>query len=235
MRILITSGGTTVPVDPVRNITNSSTGSFGSKLAAAALQANMDVTYLVARHGLSPFAHTFNFFTEPDWESSVTQLERAYQFSQKYHAHYQEHRYFSFNEYSETLQALVEEQQPHIIMLAAAVSDYLVDNYSLQKVRSAEHLEISLTPAPKIIHAVREWAPQAFLAGFKLLVDASEGELVSAAVHSMRLHNLDLVIANDLASIRRGAHEVLLIEKDGTYHKITRDVASAVIERVARR
>ena len=33
MKILVTSGGTKIPIDRVRDITNMSTGTFGSKIA----------------------------------------------------------------------------------------------------------------------------------------------------------------------------------------------------------
>jgi phosphopantothenoylcysteine synthetase/decarboxylase len=41
MRVLITSGGTKVPIDGVRDITNMSHGNFGAKIAREFLNLNL--------------------------------------------------------------------------------------------------------------------------------------------------------------------------------------------------
>jgi phosphopantothenoylcysteine synthetase/decarboxylase len=43
MKILITSGGTKIPIDTVRDITNMSTGTFGTKIAEECLRKGHDV------------------------------------------------------------------------------------------------------------------------------------------------------------------------------------------------
>lgn len=235
MRILITSGGTTVPIDPVRSITNASSGKFGSALAAAALRAGMKVTYLTSHHGKSPFSQSIDFYQSADWQDNIDDLEKLYQFSNTYRAAYREYRYHNFSEYAESLQKVIQSEQPKIIMLAAAVSDYLVSNYSDNKVRSSESMNIQLESAPKIIHSVRKWSKGSFIVGFKLLVNAEDSELARAAESIIRKHQLDLVVANDLSSIRRGAHEVLLVEPDGSYQKITQNIATAVIANIVKR
>lgn len=235
MRILITSGGTTVPIDPVRSITNTSTGRFGSALAAAALKAGMEVIYLTSHQGKSPFSKTIDFYQSADWQDHIDEVEKLYQFSDTYRTAYREHRYHNFSEYAELLQKIIQSEQPKIIMLAAAVSDYLVANYSDDKIRSGESLHIQLEFAPKIIHSVRQSSKGSFVIGFKLLVDAEDSELVQAAASIIRKHQLDLVVANDLLSMKRGAHEVLLVEPDGSYQKITQNIAIAVIANIVKR
>jgi phosphopantothenoylcysteine decarboxylase / phosphopantothenate---cysteine ligase len=54
MRILITAGGTREYIDPVRFISNASSGRMGYALARAALKAGHDVTLITARTGLKP-------------------------------------------------------------------------------------------------------------------------------------------------------------------------------------
>ncbi len=51
-RVLVTAGGTSEPIDPVRYITNRSSGRQGYALAQAALDAGADVTLISAAHGL---------------------------------------------------------------------------------------------------------------------------------------------------------------------------------------
>lgn len=235
MRILITSGGTTVPIDPVRSIRNVSTGSFGTALAAAALKAGMDVTYLAARNAKSPFSETIDFYQSDNWQANVDGLEKLYQFSETYRTNYIEHRYHGFAEYAELLQKLIQTEQPTVIMLAAAVSDYLVANYSDDKIRSGSSLPIELKAAPKVIHSVRQWSKNSFVVGFKLLVNVTDEELVQAALSIIKQHQLDLVVANTLSSIKRNAHEVLLVEPNGHYKKVSQNIADTVIMDIVKR
>ncbi len=51
-KIIVTAGGTREPLDPVRYLTNRSSGKQGYALAQAALDAGADVTLISAAHGL---------------------------------------------------------------------------------------------------------------------------------------------------------------------------------------
>jgi len=51
-RVIVTAGGTSEPVDPVRYVTNRSSGKQGYALAQAALDAGADVTLISAARGL---------------------------------------------------------------------------------------------------------------------------------------------------------------------------------------
>jgi phosphopantothenate--cysteine ligase len=229
--ILITSGGTLVPIDPVRSISNSSTGRFGTQLGTAALKAGMRVTYLTSKNGQSPFSANLNCYESSDWD---TQLKNLIAFADQHRHLYTEHRYQTFDDYASQLQDIIEQQKPDIVMLAAAVSDYLVANYSMEKVRSSDNLAIQLKPAQKLIQFVRAWSPDSYIVGFKLLVDVSDAELVAAAKTNMEKFDLDLVVANDLSSIKRGAHEVIIVERNGHFQKITDDLAEAIINKLVR-
>lgn len=227
--ILITSGGTTVPLDPVRNIGNNSTGHFGATLAIAALQAGMRVNYLAAQQAQSPFATCVNFYAESDAATAFTSLQAQHEFFLKYRAQYAEQRFVTYADYASKLQQLILQQKPDIVILAAAVSDYVVANPSAEKIQSSEALNIQLQPAAKIIQQVKQWLPETFLVGCKLLVNASDEALLAAAYHSIAKNNLDLCIANDLQSVKRHAHEIILVRKDKSSQKITTKLADAVM------
>jgi phosphopantothenate--cysteine ligase len=230
MRILITSGGTIVPIDPVRSIRNSSTGRFGTELATAALEAGLEVIYLASTDSKSPFSYQVDYHLDADFEHHVDFLKKINAFTQKFHNKYIEYRYQSFAEYQELLKKLTINERPDIVMLVAAVSDYLVSHYSDTKVRSHEQLSIQLEPAPKLIHFIKTWLPETFLVGFKLLVDASDDALYQAAMLSIQQNHADLIVANDLSSIQRGKHEILLVEKNGHFQKHTDNLAETVIK-----
>jgi len=231
MRILISSGGTTVPIDPVRNITNSSSGRFGAELAHSALLAGADVLYLVSSHGQSPFSCQLDLYDVQKRARAISQVETLLGFVEQYAAHYREYRYHHFHDYATLLKTMIEKEQPDVVILAAAVSDYLVSHYSHEKVRSSLALNLQLEPAPKLINAVKQWAPNTFLVGFKLLIDASDAELVKTAVSGMQQHQADLVVANNLASLKRGRHEVILVERNGSFQKYSEHLADNIIAR----
>lgn len=189
MKILITSGGTKIPIDKVRSITNMSNGTFGSQISDSfnCLQKTFcDIRFLMAKKSKFPKLQTgfIPYFYETFWE------------------------------YKNQLDNLLEEQ-PDIIILAAAVSDYEVENYVDGKIRSKDELVIRLKPLPKLISTVREKCPNSLICGFKLLVNSTEKELLDAAHDSIIKNKVDLVIANDLSTIKDTKnHSMWVVEQD---------------------
>lgn len=230
MKILITSGGTKIPLDPVRSLTNMSKGSFGSRLATAALYSGSEVIYVAAKDAATPFSANFDLI-ENNFESNLSKLNFLNKFHQTFHHLYTEKRYETFDDYFFLLQRTIEEQQPDVVMLAAAVSDYRCKNYSKSKIRSNQDLVVELEEAPKVISLIKDWAPNTFLVGFKLLVGATDEELIQASRNSITKNGCDLVVANDWIKLKAGNHEVLLVEPT-TYTRYNEDVASCVINRV---
>lgn len=98
--------------------------------------------------------------------------------------------------------------------LAAAVSDFFIrpDQMAEHKIQSNDgQLHITMDPVPKVIAAlVRDWAPHAYVASFKLETDPSL--ITPKAEASLRRYGHQLVIGNDLAHRKT---EVTLIERDG--------------------
>jgi hypothetical protein len=96
-KILITSGGTKVPIDKIRDITNQSSGTFGSKIATEALKRNHDVTFMRAKGSKSPFSMEIDFNKlsqtsgrwnwyddEPSkWEGNIKSLAKFYEQKQQ--------------------------------------------------------------------------------------------------------------------------------------------------------
>lgn len=207
-KILITSGGTKVPIDSVRDITNMSKGTFGSKIAESFLDNDHDVIYFCASDSKSPFSVQYNFYNST---LNYTKLvDKKHQWCERHHKQYTEVRYRNFDDYASGLYKLIADHTPDVIILAAAVSDYVtlpVDG----KVRSSADMDIILHKAPKIISHVRDIASNAYLVGFKLLVGSTDDELIDNARQSVRDNKCDVVIANDLNDLRAGKHRVLFV------------------------
>jgi hypothetical protein len=70
--------------------------------------------------------------------------------------------------------------------------------------------------------------PSAIICGFKLLENVPEEELVDAAMKQIQKCNTDLVFANDLAELRRGKAERLVVNKNG-YNGVRVDGAEGIV------
>ena len=251
MRILITSGGTKVPIDGVRSITNMSSGTFGSKIAFEALEKGHEVIYLRAIQCKSPFSMTVDYYEQERSSDPLYQelennaqrfhfnnkLEELYKAFLKYQNRYWERAYVTFESYILALRHCISWGQPDVIVLAAAVSDYGVENYVDGKIRSKENLTIQLKPLPKIISQVKQWAPAAKLVGFKLLVDSTEDQLITAARCSVVNNKCDMVVANDLRDIKNDKHTLMLVKENSVVivkpnpndpHYLAKEVVNAI-------
>ncbi len=229
MKILITSGGTVIPIDSVRKIsgiTNMSKGTFGSKIATEFLKLEHEVIFVKAKGSITPMTMNWNMYEmmidliEPnlpllDYAEKMTLLL-------KNHETYNEYEYDTFDEYATLLEKLVRKKNPDIILLAAAVSDYGVENFVDGKVRSNDAFNIKLKQLPKLISKVKGWAnPNTKLVGFKLLVDSTPQELIDVARNSVNTNNADMVVANDLSDIRNNNHKISLVFKDTHINYVT--------------
>lgn len=209
MKILVTSGGTKIPIDKVRDITNMSKGTFGSKIASEFLKFGHEVIFFKAKNSKSPFQFDYNFYG--NFSNAQEAFYKKFNFVKGYIFRYTELEYGTFKEYREILERIIKFNQPDIVMLAAAVSDYGVENPYDGKIRSNDLLTIKLIQLPKIIHLIKTWHPDCKLVGFKLLVGSKEYELVDAAKRSIAENGCDMIVANDLADIKDGKHKVHLV------------------------
>ena len=217
MKILLTSGGTKIPIDRVRDITNMSKGTFGSKIAYELLKLGHDVYFFTSKDGRTPFkleidlAKGYEESNMEPWVRDHLQAIEAMKEKVSLLKHYQEMEYRTFDEYFERLERIVKIEQPDVVVLAAAVSDYGVKNPFKGKVRSNDMLKVELEQLPKIIYYIKEWHPTCKMVGFKLLVDSKDYQLIDAAKKSIADNKCDMIVANDLADIKEGKHKVHLV------------------------
>jgi 8-oxo-dGTP pyrophosphatase MutT (NUDIX family) len=191
IRALITAGGTSEPVDDVRVLTNRSTGRFGAAIAVALHRAGVVTTLLGSR---AMFARAD--IVLPAGVRRVT--------------------FESFLELSAALQAECTDFRPHLVWMAAAVSDYSPLRAEGKLSSRDEERTIQLRRNPKLLVRLREWCgEEATLIGFKLLSGVSEEELVRVARAQVEGAGLDLCVANDLALLGGHDHPVRLVSASG--------------------
>lgn len=220
MKILVTSGGTKIPIDKVRDITNMSKGTFGSKIATELLKMGHEVLFFKAKESKTPFTLTVDlakgYYSEDinNWVEKQMDTIQAHMNKIPLLKSYKEMEYTTFIEYKERLERWIKLERPDVVVLAAAVSDYGVENPHDGKIRSNDLLTIKLGQLPKIIHLIKTWHPTCKLVGFKLLVNSKDYQLVEAANRSISENGCDMIVANDLVDIKEGKHKVHLVFPD---------------------
>lgn len=213
MHMLITSGGTKVPIDSVRHIGNMSSGTFGAKIGLEALKAGHTVVFLMAVGSKSPLGLRLD---EDDGIVDVlakvaTNLWHRLRYSRRIEVV----RYTDFESYEQNL--AVHTPCKDAIVLAAAVSDYDVANRVNGKIRTSGDMVIELKPLTKLISKFKEgwYSMPRVLVGFKLLVGSNDEELFEAARRSVEENRCTFVVANDLRDIKASAHRLLLVDRRG--------------------
>ena len=88
-----------------------------------------------------------------------------------------------------------------VVIMAAAISDYIPENSSKSKIKSdKKSLIIRLKKAPKIIDLVKKSQKDALLIGFKAETNLSKSMLVKSAQKKMKESKADIIIANDIGT-----------------------------------
>lgn len=189
MKILLTSGGTKIKIDDVRYIGNMSTGRFGSHICQNIKSESFQTIELTQLVAKGSLCCNLC--------DCIIEYEDFFDYQTK----------------------LDEElaKNPDIVVLCAAVSDYITDPVHGKISSNENELVIRLKKAPKLISTVKEKCPNCKLVGFKLLSinDSSDAfvkrQLIQAAKDSIMANRCDLIVANNLPDIKKGKHKVTVI------------------------
>lgn len=189
MNILITSGGTSEPIDAVRVLTNTSTGRTGAFFADFLAARGQDVTLLHAEGAVAA--------THPAVRSAT---------------------FTSVRSLGNALRQWLDQRRFDAIIHAAAVSDYTVTEIRINgeafapdaevKLPTSDTMELKLTRTPKLIDTIRQWSqnPKALLVGFKLTQSATDAEAQEKVLKVARSSGADYIVHNDLARMTGGPH-----------------------------
>lgn len=184
-KVLITAGPTVEPIDPIRVITNTSTGKTGVLLAAELISAGCRVT-LVYGPGIE----------EPPRGARVIPVRTVGEM------------------FSATTKEL-KARKFDVVILSAAAADYTVRPQKSKIKSTKKDLTIRLQKAPKIIDHVRKLQKDTFLVGFKAEANVSRQKLIESAKKRLRESKADLIIANDVGAgyaKNTNYNEVLMVD-----------------------
>jgi len=169
-KVLITAGPTIEYIDPVRVITNLSSGRTGVLLASELISAGSKVTLIYGQGNEEPpkGAKIINVTTNKDMlDATKKELKKKYDI---------------------------------VIMAAAASDYTPEKPSKSKIKSNKKSLTIRLKKAPKIIDQVKKSQRSAILVGFKAETNLSKSALIKSAKTKLKESNADLIIANDIGT-----------------------------------
>ncbi len=196
-KVVITSGGTIEDIDPVRYISNYSSGKMGLALANAAKSMGAEVVLITTKDFEAPY--------------KIVKVKSAFDMQN------------ALNEEFDT---------SDIVIMAAAVADYRVKNYSEQKKKKTddENLTLELVKNPDILQDLCKKKTNQVVVGF---CAESENLLENAAVKIVK-KGCDFLVANDISRKDIGFgvedNEVVILDKNGGAQRLEK-ASKAVIAR----
>jgi phosphopantothenoylcysteine decarboxylase / phosphopantothenate---cysteine ligase len=198
-RILISLGSTIEYIDPIRVITNTSSGKMGISLVKNALDFGFNVTVI---KGLT----NFNTIDDKVYSKSNLKILDVKTTQQMYDVVVKELKSFSYD----------------IVILAAAVSDFKPFVSSNFKISSEnKSLALDLVPTVKIVDRIKNISKDSFLVAFKADCNISADSLLQKSYKKLIDSNADLVVANDICKkdthIGSELNEIFLINKNKNY------------------
>lgn len=210
MKVFITSGGTSVPIDEVRSITNNSKGTYGASIA-------MEFSYRMTSDKDRLYFSFSKGSMHPAKLNCGVGRTTSGSFYTRMGARFNDYQYSTYDEYVEQNIILIKSIQPDIIISAAAVSDYNLAPIE-GKMDSGDELVLTLKRTQKVLPLMRAAAPNALIVGFKLLVGPNFDE-VDKAVRKVLNRGSDCVVYNDLRELRKGDGTRLIFTKNMSYRK----------------
>jgi len=217
MKVVVTGGGTSAPIDDVRVITNVSTGRTAAAITEHCLGRGAEVWHVHAPSAQLPFLRSARF--DLDAEDPRAELDRLGRLREEWlsvrdRLHLRPLENGTVAEYAETLRRVLTEEAVDVAFLPMAVSDYEPVPQTGKISSRLDALAIPSRRAPKVIRAVRDWAPSAYLVGFKLQSGVAPEELIGLAHDACLANRADLTVANDINDVKAGRHTLYLVRPD---------------------
>lgn len=218
INIVITAGGTSERIDNVRKITNSSSGKLGSMIGdkiSELINEEYKIFYVCSKKSFKPSDKENVEIIEIEDTNDLVNVTR--ELLSKYKIDYFIHS-MAVSDY--TVEYVTNESKYNKYLENGDYNSLFIDRDS--KISSYEdNLFIKLKRTPKVIEMIKNVSPSTYLVGFKLLDNVSEEKLIDVAYNLKVKNKCDLVLANDLDSIRKGNHVGYLIKEKDNYLKVS--------------
>jgi phosphopantothenoylcysteine decarboxylase/phosphopantothenate--cysteine ligase len=186
---LVTAGPTVEYIDPIRVVTNRSSGKMGVAIVEEALNRGAEVTLV---YGLGKVS--------PPLDACVISVETTEQMR-------------------EAVVSELESKKYDAVIAVAAAADWAVEKPYSYKVSThkLDSLDLKLKPTKKIIDCVKKVSPKTFLAAFRAEYKLPKKDLIESAYKRLFEANADLIVVNDLGKkgvgFGTGTNEVFIVDK----------------------
>jgi len=169
-KVLVTAGPTLEYIDPVRVMTNKSSGKMGVAIVEEALSRGAEVT-LVYGPGTAI----------PPMGAKIVSAETS-------------------QEMYEAVVSELKSKKYDVVIAVAAVTDWAPEKKYEYKVPTSieTELTVKMRPTPKIIDSVKKVSPDTFLVAFRAEYNLSDEELIQSAYKRLKKAKADLIAANDV-------------------------------------
>ena len=220
LKVLVTAGPTVEYIDPIRVITNRSSGKMGVAIAEEALDRGAEVTLV---YGLGKVA--------PPSEARVISVETTGQM------------------HDAVVSELEGSKKYDVVIAVAAAADWTLEKPYSHKISThkLDSLDLKLKPTKKIIDYVKKVSPKTFLVAFRAEYKLSKKDLVESAYKRLLEANADLIVVNDVGKKQVGfgteTNEVSIVDREkrvvhvplAPKREVARRILDAVSEKIKRK
>ncbi len=180
LKILLTFGPASVPMDDVRRITNHSTGSLGNAMGRYFLEQNHEMIALRGEGATVPSSFPFYAFkTNQDLQRRLFELSAHFQPDLLLHA------------------AALSDYEIESISIPHSESTTPI---SVGKIASHhDRITLQLKPAPKILPQLRSWFPKSTIIGWKYELEGTAEQAITKAQQQILQKQTDYSVINGKA------------------------------------
>lgn len=199
--VTITAGPTIEAIDPVRYLSNHSTGKMGFALAKACRNAGARVTLIVGGKVPLPTPLLVNRI---DVLSAEEMLMTARQCASddicechdQHHHDHDHHHPHDHDEFGNDIEVEPVRTATDIFIATAAVADYRTRDVVPQKIKKTQdQMSLDLVKNPDILATIAEEFPKVFVVGFA----AETQDIEKYARGKLDAKNLDMIACNDVS------------------------------------
>jgi phosphopantothenoylcysteine decarboxylase/phosphopantothenate--cysteine ligase len=175
MRIVITGGPSSEPIDGVRFITNQSSGELAVLIAQKFQEAGNEVELLLGRRSIFRSSSARFFDTNEDLERLLGEIVNRERVQAVLHA-------AALADF-EVANLVVEGQKQGVAKISSA----------------ATAIQLRLVPKAKVIARLRELFPEAWIIGWKFELDGSPADVVGKGIQQIETYATNACVVNGSA------------------------------------
>ena len=204
--VTITAGPTIEAIDPVRYLSNHSTGKMGFALAKACRNAGARVTLIVGGKVPLPTPLLVNRIDVLSAEEMLMTARQCasddicdchdHNHHDHDHPHHDHHHHHDHDEFGNDIEVEPVRTATDIFIATAAVADYRTRDVVPQKIKKTQaQLALDLVKNPDILATIAEEFPAVFVVGFA----AETQDIEKYARGKLDAKNLDMIACNDVS------------------------------------